>query len=118
MTGLEFHGILNFKMSNSTLQPRFVKPFSRGQVTLPKIYRDYLGIDEASWLKVSLWNGQILLKPVKESQAARKIRPVLGKKTYLKALSAIKGDWLNQKEMKKIRTAVEKRLAKNEKSLT
>lgn len=118
LTDLEFYDILNFKMRGRVLHPKFIKPFSKGQITIPKNYREYLGIDEESWLKISLWNNQILVQPIKEVREARRVKPRLDKKTYLKVLLKIKGDWLKKEEIRKIRTEVEKRLLDDEENLT
>lgn len=118
LTNLEFYDILNFKMKKKVLQPKFIKPFSKGQITLPKDYRDYLDIDENSWLRISLLDDQILVQPVKDLKETRKARPKLDKKRYLQALLKIKGDWFSEKEIEKVRKEVEKRLSKHEESLT
>lgn len=104
-------------METAVFQPKFIKPFSRGQVTLPKNYRDYLGIDENSWLKVCLWNNQILIKPVKEVESQKAIKPKIGLKAYRKILFKIKGGWFDEREHKKMRNEIEKRLLENEKAL-
>lgn len=105
-------------MKGGVLEPRFIKPFSKGQITLPKDYREHLGIDENSWLRISLWDEQILVQPVKDLQKTRRIKPRMSKKTYLKTLLKIKGDWLKGEEMKKTRKEIEKRLLRNGKNLT
>lgn len=120
LTNLGFYAILNFKMGNASLQPKFIKPFSKGQITLPKDYREYLGIDENSWLRIALENSQILIEPVEKETESRTIRPSVDRKTYLKNLLKVKGAWFGKKEvkeMKKIRAEIEKRLLRNEKDL-
>lgn len=97
---------------------KFIKPFSRGQITIPKDYREYLGIDEDSWLKVSLWKNQILLQPVGEFQETRVVKARVSGKIYLNGLLKVKGDWFKEREFEKIRVRVEKRVLENEKNLT
>lgn len=102
-------------MNNTVPQTKFIKPFSKGQITLPKDYREYLGIDEDSWLKVSLKGEKILLQPVEDFDELRRIEPEFNKEVYLRSILKIKGDWFNEKEMRRARKEVERRLTKNEK---
>lgn len=118
MTSLEFYGILNFKMVNTSLQPKFIQPFSRGQITLPKDYREYLGINEKSWLKISLLDDEILIQPVKDAKESRVIKPKISREAYLKKLLKIKGAWFNKKEIDEVRAEIEERLDRNEKAFT
>lgn len=109
-------------MGETVLQPKFIKPFSRGQVTIPKTYRDYLGIDEESWLKVSLQNKKILLQPVKSIRVkeSRVAKAKIDLNTYRENILKIKGAWFGEKEFKdfkKMRREIEERLAENEKNL-
>lgn len=102
------------------LQPKFIKPFSKGQITLPKDYREYLGIDENSWLRIALENSQILIEPIEKEGQRRTIKPKVDRKRYLKILSKIQGKWFGEKEVeeiKEVRAEIEKRLLKNEKAL-
>ena len=48
---------LNFSMDT---QPRFVKSFSKGQITIPKEFRDAFGVGNDFWLKLSLEQGKIV----------------------------------------------------------
>lgn len=105
-------------MTNGSLQPKFIKPFSRGQITLPKDYREYFDIDENSWLKVSVGDGQILIKPVKKLDEPKRIKPKINRETYLKKLLKIRGAWFNEREISEVRTEIEERLKRNEKALT
>jgi len=114
LTSLEFHDILNLKMGNASLQPRFIRPFSRGQITIPKDYREYLDIDENSWLRIVLKEDQILIKPIEEERQQRKLKPKISFEKYLKMLPQIQGVFGDElaKENKQIRKEVEKRLKK------
>jgi len=118
LTNLGFYGILNFKMMNGNLQPKFIQPFSKGQITLPKDYREYLGINENSWLKISVLDEQILIQPVKGMEESRVIKPKINREAYLKKLLKIKGTWFDEKEIDEVRAEIEERLARNEKTLT
>lgn len=99
-------------MSNASPQPKFIKPFSKGQITLPKDYREYLGIDENSWLRIALREDEILIKPVEKEGQRRTIKPKISLKKYLKILPQIQGAFGNElvKENRQIRKEVEKRL--------
>lgn len=44
-----------------------VKVTSKGQVTLPREIRDKLNIEEGTYLDAAVFQGGILLKPVKDS---------------------------------------------------
>jgi len=118
LTKPEFHVILNYKMTNVGPQSKFIQPFSRGQVTIPKDYREYLGINEESWLKISLLDDQILIQPVKDTKESRVVKPKISREAYLKKLLKIKGAWFNKKGIDEVRTEIEERLAKNEKAFT
>lgn len=85
---------------------RFVKSFSKGQITIPKDIREMLGIVNEFWLKLQVQNGKIIAEPVEN-------KPKLTKEEYAKMLLNIKGDWFSQKEHNKIRKEIEKKLAKS-----
>lgn len=104
-------------MRETTLQPKFIRPFSKGQITLPKDYREHLRIDENSWLRISLLDDQILIQPIK-NQLSRRIKAKLNLRDYKKVLLKIKGNWVNKAEYKKTREEIEKRLFRNEKNFT
>ncbi len=102
-------------MTNGVLQPKFIKLFSRGQITLPKDYRDYLDIDEKSWLKISLGSkSEIVIQPVKEVKRQKSIKPKLNLEKYKKILSRIKGSFSPEleEENKQIRKEMQQRLKK------
>lgn len=80
---------------------RFVKSFSKGQITIPKEFRDTFGIKNDFWLKLYIESGKLIAEPVeKESNQS----------DYLKKLLGIKGMWISENEIKKNRAAVEKQL--------
>lgn len=80
---------------------RFVKSFSKGQITIPKYFRDMFGMTDDFWLKLYVSNGKIIAEPVEKEKS---------QSNYLKKLLSIKGGWISQDEIKKNRAAVEKQL--------
>lgn len=82
---------------------RFVKSFSKGQITIPKELRDVLGIMGEFWLKLYIQNGKIIAEPVEKE---------VNQSEYLKTLLSIKGKWVSEDEIKKNRTTVEKQIKK------
>ena len=82
---------------------RFVKSFSRGQITIPKDIRDWLGISEEFWLKLSVQEGKIIAEPAEEKT---------NKSVYAKKLLKLKGDWLNLAEIEKNRNQIETQINK------
>ncbi len=47
---------------------KIVRSLRSGQITIPSEFRDELGIDADSLLKISLINGELRIKPVKTTQ--------------------------------------------------
>lgn len=82
---------------------RFVKSFSKGQITIPKEFRDAFGIKNEFWLKLSLAGNKIVAEPVEND---------IDKSDYLNKLLSIKGGWISEKEIKKNRAEVEKQMQK------
>jgi len=82
---------------------RFVKSFSKGQITIPKDIRDWLGISEEFWLKLSVQEGKIIAELAEEKT---------NKSVYAKKLLKLKGDWLNLAEIEKNRNQIEKQINK------
>lgn len=95
----EIQFILNFSMNTV----RFVKSFSKGQITIPKEFRDTFGIKHDFWLKLYVESGKLIAEPVEKEG---------NQPDYLKKLLSIKGGWISKKEIKKNREAVEKQLKK------
>jgi len=101
-------------MSKTVVFSQFVKPYSRGQITIPQDFRDYLGIDENKWLFLTIKNKAIIIKPIKEKEILREKsvgeqKGTFGK--YLKILPAIKGLFGEEiaRENLKVRKEVEKK---------
>jgi len=91
--------ILNFSM----IQTRFVKSFSKGQITIPKTIRKAIGIKDDFWLKLSVDSGKIVAEPVE---------PEIENKDYAKRLLTVKGSWFSQTDFGQTRSEVEKKLKK------
>jgi len=82
---------------------RFVKSFSKGQITIPKELRDALGIMNEFWLRLYIQDGKIIAEPI-DQKAERG--------GYAKKLLTIKGEWFHPEEMIKNRAQIEKHLRK------
>lgn len=84
---------------------KFVKSFSKGQITIPKEFREKLGLSDDFWLKISEEGSKLVIEPVpNESDTAN----------YAQKLLDLSGDWFDIKEYKATRTQVEKLLRKND----
>lgn len=82
---------------------RFVKSFSKGQITIPKEFRDAFGITGEFWLKLSLAGNKIIAEPVEHSKE---------KLSYKQKLLQIKQIPIDPKEIASNRKQVEKQLLK------
>ena len=83
---------------------RFVKSFSKGQITVPKEIRDAIGVKYDFWLKLYIESGKIIAEPIeKEGDPS----------DYLKKLLSIKGGWMSNSEIKKNREAIDEQLKKH-----
>lgn len=80
---------------------RFVKSFSKGQITIPKEFRDAFGIKHEFWLKLYIESGKLIAEPVEKER---------DQSDYLNKLLSIKGEGISEDEIKKNRVAVEKKL--------
>lgn len=65
-----------------TLQPR-------GQITLPKKFRDYWGVVGGAILKTSLKEDQMIVEPLEDKDETIIIKPTISRQEYLEALKAI-----------------------------
>lgn len=68
---------------------------TRGQITLPKSYRDDLELSPGEPLNVVKINDYIVIKPLAAAtnKPPRSIPPRVSKAEYLKILKSIKGVW-------------------------
>lgn len=84
---------------------KYIKSFSKGQITVPKEIREALGIGDTFWLKVYLNQDKIIAEPVES--ASKDLN-------YAEKLLEVEGKWFSETEIKKTRKQIEKRLKKNE----
>lgn len=94
---------MKFNMSNPQAK-KYIKSFSNGQITVPKEFREYLGLGDVFWLKLSIEQNKIVAEPVVDEYKTT---------NYSKNLLKIKGNWLIKDEWKQNRKQVERRLNKN-----
>ncbi len=79
---------------------KYIKSFSQGQITIPKAFRDELGLGTEFWMKLRLINQKIVVEPVEKK---------ISKEEYLKKLLTIKGDWFDMEDYKKMRKQTRER---------
>ena len=94
LTNTEIQFILNFSMM------KYIKSFSQGQITIPKDFRDELGLGTEFWLKLELMNQKIIIEPVEKK---------VGKKNYADTLLEVDGSWFDMDDYKKMRKDLRKR---------
>ena len=78
----------------------FIKSFSKGQITIPKILREKFGLGDKFWLKLYIQQDKIILEPIEKK---------VTKNNYLKKLANIKNTWVLDKEYRNIREELKKR---------
>lgn len=86
---------------------RYVKSFSRGQITIPKEIREELGVPEEFWMKMSVDNGKIVVEPVQKTQS---------KDDYVNSLLSMNTDWFSEddyEDYKKVRQEADEHVDKN-----
>lgn len=84
-------------------QVKYVKSFSKGQITIPKEFREVFGMTEEFWLRLYIAEGKIIAEPVEREK---------NKKEYSDKLLKIKGKWFSIDDIIKNRQQVEKQIAK------
>jgi bifunctional DNA-binding transcriptional regulator/antitoxin component of YhaV-PrlF toxin-antitoxin module len=80
---------------------KFVKSFSKGQITIPKEFRDAFGIEDEFWMKMFISGDKIVAEPIEQNKTSS---------NYQEKLLSIKGDWFAAVELENNRAEVEKRL--------
>jgi bifunctional DNA-binding transcriptional regulator/antitoxin component of YhaV-PrlF toxin-antitoxin module len=80
---------------------KYIKSFSKGQITIPKEFRVSLGLGDDFWLKISTQNGKIIAEPVDQYHPP---------KDYADVLMDVDGSWVDSKENTQIRKDIDKRL--------
>ena len=86
---------------------KFIKSFSRGQITIPKDFRERLGVSEEFWMKIFVDDGKLIVEPVQSKKT---------KDDYLKSLLSMKTDWFSDddyEDYKKVREEIEQHVKKN-----
>lgn len=92
-------------MNTQVQTQKYVKSFSTGQITVPKEFRDALGLGTDFWLKMYLEDNTLVAEPVDQSVVDD---------TYSKKLASLKTDWFNDSDYPKNRESLEERLNSNE----
>ncbi len=91
---------------NKAKPQRYIKSFSKGQITVPKEFRDLLGLGDEFWLKLSVEQNKIVAEPVDNE--------ITQQGDYSNKLLAIKGDWFASTELVQNRVEIDRRLETNE----
>jgi len=88
---------------------RYIKSFSKGQITIPKEFRQALGMGDEAWLKLYLENSRIIAEPVEEKKMSRE--------EWRKKLLTLKTTWFDEDaeaEIYKNRQEIEEKLKRQE----
>jgi AbrB family looped-hinge helix DNA binding protein len=101
---------IQYKLNFSMQHIKYIKSFSKGQVTIPKDIRDALGIGEDFWLKVLVDNGKIIAEPTEQIEDEKESEKK--REEYRKKLLTLKTDWFDENDYKKMRKEVKNRLNK------
>jgi AbrB family looped-hinge helix DNA binding protein len=91
---------------------RYIKSFSKGQVTIPKDIRNALGIGEDFWLKLFVEKGKIIAEPTEQKEDEEEFEKK--RVEYRKKLLSIKTTFDLGPELKRNREQIEERLKKYE----
>lgn len=81
---------------------KYIKSFSKGQITIPKDLRKALGMVDEFWLKLYLQDGKIIAEPMEDNN----------KENYKKTLLSIKSTIDLEPEISANRAQMEKRFKK------
>lgn len=80
---------------------KYVKSFSKGQITIPKEFREHLGLGDEFWLKLFEEEGKIVAEPAEPSPQPD---------DYAETLRAISGDWFDMRDYRVMRKEVTRRI--------
>ena len=80
---------------------KYIKSFSKGQITIPKELRNEFGLGDEFWLKLSVEKGRIIAEPLESKQ---------DKEEYKKKLLKIKQIFIDTEELAGNRVQLEKQL--------
>lgn len=81
---------------------RYIKSFSKGQITIPKEFREFFGIGDEFWLKIHIADGKLIAEPIEQKH----------KTDYKKTLLGIKEILDLSSELNNNREQIEKQLKK------
>jgi bifunctional DNA-binding transcriptional regulator/antitoxin component of YhaV-PrlF toxin-antitoxin module len=76
---------------------KIVKSFSKGQIIIPKEFREVFGMSGEFWLKLYIDRGRIVAEPFKDQNATAE------KKDWAEKLLKMKGNWFKEGEIKENR---------------
>ena len=85
------------------IKSKYIKSFSKGQITVPKEIRDELELGDIFWLKIYLDQNRIVGEVVDKG---------VNKNNYSKRLLKRDGGWFDTGDWKEVRKGVKKRLQK------
>lgn len=71
---------------------RFIKSFSKGQITIPKEFREFFGIGDEFWLKLHIADGKLIAEPVEQKYKANYKKTLLGIKEVIDLSSEVKNN--------------------------
>lgn len=90
-------------MHNAT--QKYIKSFNKGQITVPKEFRDKLELGDSFWLKMFIKNDSLVAEPVPSEEQSQP-------ESYAQKLLHISGDWFDAAESTAVKKAVNKRAKK------
>jgi len=100
---------------------QFVKPYSKGQITIPLEFRRFLDIDEETWLHLSVQGKKIVIEPIRRKegedakyQTSEEKFPSVDQEEYKLVVKDAKGKYGEKivEENEKVRKEIEERLEK------
>jgi bifunctional DNA-binding transcriptional regulator/antitoxin component of YhaV-PrlF toxin-antitoxin module len=103
LTNYEFHNRMNFIMPITST--KYVKSFNKGQITVPKEFREELGLGDIFWLKISLAQNKMVIEPINDTASPQE---------KAEKLLRISGKWFDEADWKSSRLELETRLVQNE----
>jgi len=84
---------------------KYIKSFNKGQITIPKEIRNIFNLGNDFWLKISTEEDRIIAEPIDNKR---------NNSDYLDKILKIKGAWFSEKEARKNRAEIKRRLEKRE----
>ncbi len=96
-----------------TTAVKFVKSFSSGQITIPKDFRELLGVKNDFWLRMKIVDKTIVAEPVEEQNEKK-----LSREAYIQRLLSLKTGWFNAQEITGMRKKTARRLKRLDRQLS